>query len=265
MRNYGKKTSGRRRMMMLMISVSLIVCLCGCGKPKDQSVENIRSRGVLNVAIPNYDTSMLYYDEEAGAYRGEEAEIIDIIGSAIGVPVQYIPVDKAVLEQQVVLGTADIAIGRINQDSAAITDLGKTLSYGGEDLYVVTPRGVYCGDLSIFDNQTVGVSNMIYDSAYSALYYQNEIVINKYSSSDSVISDLSAGNIMGYVCYRAEAEYILSQGDFQIQNAPGITAESYVMVTAPESYALISGCNNRISAYLENSVSANWISAEENQ
>ena len=257
---------GKKKMMMLGMSICMTAgMICGCGQQQDTSVVDIQSRGVFRVAIPTYDTNMLYYDETVQDYRGTEAEVIDIITQSLGTDVEFIPVADEEMITAIDTGNCDMAIGRIASDDARIAGYGVTTSYDTACLYWVTPRGIYAGDISVFKGQDVGVSSEISSSSYVDLNYVDDIAIYEYEDTESAELSLGNGEIEGYLCYKDEAEYMVSKNtDLQIQNASGLPRESYVMVTKPEYAALIDGCNNLIREYVEGNLETSW-AQEENQ
>ncbi|MBR6344110.1 MAG: transporter substrate-binding domain-containing protein [Lachnospiraceae bacterium] len=249
-----------KKITIACMTVLTAFIVAGCGNAQtDTSVTDIIARGSFRVAIPDYDTSLLYYDTEAGAFRGTEAEIIDVIASSLGVPVQYVEVPKAELMLAVANGNADVAIGYIDQNSSSLQNYGKTLSYGGENLYVVSPRGVYVGSLTVFKDNKVGVSNLIDQNAYGPVYNCGAAEVLIYDNSQSVIAALSNDEIEGYVCYQSEAQYLISTGDFQVQSCVDLEREEFVIGTLASNTELISGSNNLIKMYLEGKKAASWM------
>lgn len=251
-----------QKKICIVSTIILTICLtlAGCGKKNvDTSVEDIRARGEFRVAIPNYNTSLLYYDNEENAYRGVEAEVIDIIAGSLGVPVKYVSVSRGELLNQVVTGNADMAIGYIDENSSSIATLAKTISYGNENLYVVTPRGCYAGGLSVFKGSPVGVSAMIDDNAYGDVYYSEVSEVLTYNDTNAVVDAFRSNLIKGYICYKSEALYLTSTGEFQVQSCSDLLPESFVMVALPEHPALIAGSDSLIKAYLEGEYKASWV------
>ena len=237
-----------------------VFTITACGKGQtDTSVSDIVARGTFRVAIPEYDTSLLYYDAEAGAFRGTEAEIIDVISVSLGVPVEYVEVPRGELLLAVANGNADMAIGYIDQNSSSLQNYGKTISYGGENLYVVSPKGVYVGSLTVFKDNKVGVSNLIDSNAYGSVYNCGAAEVLIYDNSQSVISALVNDEIEGYICYQSEAEYLISSGEFQVQSCADLDREEFVIATLASNTELISGSNNLIKMYLEGQKTASWM------
>lgn len=254
------------KLSLLFILILTMGMMAGCGAAaQDTSVGEIQSRGVFRVAIPDYDTSLLYYDTEAGAFRGTEAEVVDIIATSLGVPVEYVEVPKSDLLLAVSNQQADMAIGYIDKNSTAASSYGLTISYGGENLYVISPKGVYVGSLTVFKDNKVGVSNLIDASAYSPIYNCGAAEVLMYDNSQSVISALQNDDIKGYVCYQSEAKFLLSSGEFQVQSCVDLEREEFVMATFADRTELLAGCNNLIKGYLEGTKRASWVPAPEEE
>lgn len=254
-----------KRLIVSLAAMCMLVAtmMVGCGKKQeDNSVDAIQSRGTLRVAILNYDTSLMYFDSEANAYRGLEAEVVDVIANALGVEVEYIPTTKEQLYNSVNVGSADIAIGYIDTNSSNISTVSKTISYGGEDLYVVSPRGIYAGNLNVFEKKAVGVSGLIDANAYGNLYTSGIDDVLLYNGTQSVIDSLRNNSIAGYVCYRSEGSAIAETGEFQIQSCYDLEREEFVIISSKSNGNLITGCNNHIKAYLKGEELPRWIAAQ---
>lgn len=248
---------------LIALCTLTVIMAVGCGKKQtDSSVEDVKGRGVLRVAILNYDTSLMYFDSEANAYRGLEAEVIDVIASALGVEVEYVPTAKDQMFNAVNVGNADIAIGYIDENNTNISTVAKTMSYGGEDLYIVSPRGVYASNLNVFDKKVVGVSTLIDANAYGNLYTSGVEDVLKYNGTQSVIADLKSNKIAGYICYRSEGSAIAESGEFQIQSCKELEREAFVIISSKSSGNLIVGCNNHIEAYLTGEELPTWVKAQ---
>lgn len=240
---------------MVLIVFLFAVVIAGCGKKEDQSVAAVRSGGVLRVAVPDTPSVLLYQDEETGDYQGEEAELTALIAEALGVSVQYLPADKQSLAGKLSIGEADIAIGSIMDRSSLTRNCLCSTSYGSGCVFVVTLRGLYAGDLSIFTDKVIGVSTQLAPESVSGLYAVDGIVIQNYDNIVSVSADLAGGKIAGYVCYQPEAEALLELGDYQVQDAAGIDRENYVILAPAESAALMEGIDAVIRQYLTEAVS----------
>lgn len=257
------KSLFKRIVSTVVTSVMLLTIATGCGNQvEDLSVNNIRTRGSIRVAIPNYDSSLLYFDEKAQAYRGKEAEVVDVIATALGVTAEYIPSTKEQMYNSLTIGSADIIIGYLDANSANIANYGKTVSYGGENLYVISPRGVYVGNLGVFSGKIVGVSSLIDSSAYGNVYTSGVESVQLYNNTESVIEALKSGAIAGYICYRSEGDVIASSGEFQIQSCNDLKREEFVVAMLPTASNLLIGCNNHIEAYLEGTELPTWIEYE---
>lgn len=259
----------KSHMRMLVSTIAMCILtmglITGCGnKQKDNSVETVISQGTLKVAIPNYDTAFLYFDKNINQYRGIEAEVATVIAQDLGVSVEYLPVSKDSLTNEVKLGNADIAIGHIDTYNSDISSVLSSISYGGEDLYVISPRGIYVGNLDVFDKKPVGVSAVIDQSAYSGLYTSGAANVVSYSDTMSVVDALRNNSIAGYVCYRAEGAAIAESGEFQIQSCKDLPRESFVIISSQICGKLIEECNKCIEAYLNGEMIPEWVQAEDN-
>lgn len=259
------KTFIKKFLTLSACAVTSIFVLSGCGKEvQDTSVDDIRARGSFKVGILNYDTDLMYYDADIDAFRGTDAEVVDILSQSLGVPVEYTEMSsKDEMINAVKTGTIDIAIGNLNSSSQDIADLGKTLSYGNGNIYIVSPRGVYIGDLSVLKNQKVGVSQRLDKAAYENVYYSGATDVRIYSNSQSVYDALNDKTIAGYVCYKSEAQYLASDGSLQVQSCKKLPEENYVIVALPEKTRLIAGCNGLIESYLSGEAKTTWQIQEE--
>lgn len=249
-----------KKIVLTVITASLAaLTLIACGQPADTSITDIRNANVLKVGIPNYDTDLLYYDNESSSFRGVEAEIADVFSQGIQVPVQYVELSKDEMLNSLNAGAIDVAIGYIDINSSAIANYGKTISYGGEDLYLVTPRGIYAGSLKVFQSKSVGVSDLIDKAAYEAVYSNGVVNVFTYDNSQNVVSALRNQDIAGYICYKSEAQYLASSGEFQVQSCNDLKREEFTVVMLPNRTELINGCNSLIGEYLEGVTTPTWI------
>lgn len=223
--------------------------LVGCGGPKDTSVSDIQTRGTLRVAVPDSESVLLYQNEE-GEYEGMESEIVDIIASALGTDVEYIKVSNATLSKSLEMGEADIAIGSLVYDQSYYTELQPSIVYGGDYVYVISEKGVYVGSLSVFEGQTVGVSSMIPSISKIKIYGIENAELIDYNNTNSVRNALDNGEIAGYFCYQKEAEELIADGHYQVQNAVNMDREEYVVLTPAGSGALRNGIDVILSQYL---------------
>lgn len=226
------------------------VMTMGCDKREDRSVAMIQSGGILRVAVPDTESVLFYQNGETGDYQGEEAELVTLIADTLGVSVQYLPSDRENFAGKLSTGEADIAIGSIMDCSYLTQNHLYSTSYGSGYVYVVTLKGLYAGDLTVFSNKTVGVSTRLAPESANELYAVDGISIQSYDNIDSVSADLLGGKIAGYVCYQPEAEALLEQGDYQVQDAAGVERENYVILAPAGSAELMEGINVVIRQYL---------------
>ena len=241
-----KKNSIGMALFVLLFGVMTM----GCGKKEDQSINMIRSGGVLRVAVPDTESVLFYQDRETGDYQGEEAELVTLIADTLGVSVQYLSADRENFTGKLSTGEADIAIGSIMDCSYLTQNHLYSTSYGSGYVYVVTLKGLYAGDLTIFSNKTVGISTQLAPESANELYAVDGISIQSYDNIDSVSADLLGGKITGYVCYQPEAEALLERGDYQVQDAAGVERENYVILAPAGSAKLMEGINVIIRQYL---------------
>lgn len=241
-----KKKIGSMALFVLLFGVLTV----GCGKKEDLSVEAIQSRGVLRVAVPDTQSVLFYQDGETGDYQGEEAELVALIAETLGVSLQYLPVDRESFAGKLSTGEADIAIGSIMDCSNLVQDYLYSTSYGSGYVYVVTLKGLYAGDLTVFSNKAVGVSTRLAPESVNAFYAVDGIEIRSYDNIDSVSADLIGGKIAGYACYQPEAEELLELGEYQVQDAAGVERENYVILAPSGSAKLMEGINAVIRQYL---------------
>lgn len=234
----------------LAAGTMMTLFLSGCGKTKDDTIARIQSAGVINVAVPNKDSAFLYLDE-SGSYAGTDAELVDSIASALGVGIRYIPDDTDSFTNLLTTGGADIAIGTISSKDYDTTRFSASESYGSDFLYVITPRGVYPGDLCIFDDQEVGIEADLSSNAEGSLYVIKNPAITKYRSIEDAASDLEYDRIKAFFCYSDSAEKMLELGDFQIQNVADVDKDEYVILTGQDRTQFLHGVNICIQQYLE--------------
>lgn len=239
----------KKRIPAIIIMLILAAISVGCGSKKDTSVSDIQKRGVLRVAVPDKDSAFLYRDAD-GNYIGTEKEIVDTIAGALGVGVQYITEKPDVFTDKLDTGEADMAIGSIVFDS---TRHGRDLSsvvYGGDYLYVVTERGIYVGNLDVFEKKSVGISNAVPGVTRSPIYSVSDVEVIDYNNLNSAKTALDNMEIAAYFCYRQEAEQLIANGRYQVQNISEIGREDYVILTPGSSVELMNGINVLVEQYL---------------
>lgn len=240
----------KRGCMITAYMLLAAALLTGCGKSERNPAEEIQERGVLRVAVPDTASTFLYQDDETGEYLGIEADIVTMLADMLTVDVEYIAAERNVFINKLSIGEADIAIGSIAEGSFVTAGYSSSVSYGGESIYMVTPRGMYAGDLTVFTDKTVGISSQA-NSGFSSIFYTVDgITVQSYDNINSVISDLENEKIDGYACYQLEAEELLSRGDYQVQDVPGAGRENFVILAANGSDALIEGIDVLILQYL---------------
>lgn len=242
--------SNVRKAVLIGIGVLSAAALTGCGSKTDAKIAEIQGNGMIRVAVPEKESIFFYIDPETEQYAGANTEVTETIASALNVGIQYIPADSDSFENLVTSGSADIAIGTINREDVDTSRFASTVSYGNDFLYVVTNRGFYPGDDSVFEGQSVGVAPDVSASARSDISSGDKVAVYEYDDLSNVAEDLESGEIKGFFCYNLDASEILQLGDFQIQNAPGIEKEEYVIITSAENQKLVSGMNVLIQQYL---------------
>ena len=250
--------------LILVAGISMMAFgITGCGE-KDTSVSDIYARGVLRVAAPSSDTDYFYYDSEAEDFRGTEAEMIDIVSQAIGLPVEYNRMSKEEYGTGLSTGVVDLAIGSIGADDNEFFDYGKSMSYADKALFIVSPCGLYVGDISVFQNQSVGVDADINSSSYSQLLYVDGINPLSFETKENAAVALLSGDISGYVCFKEDAEYLVdTYEELQMQNGFDFSNEEYVIITMPSSFQLLSGVNSCVQNYMEGEAKTSWVKAAE--
>ncbi len=254
---------------IMSVTLLLIICIIfvsGCGQ-KDLSVSSIVQKGVLTVGVPDVDTNMFYLDKETNEYRGIEAEIVDIIAHGINLPVEYVRMDKDAFLTNLSTGSVDLIIGSLCGSDSIYSTYYSSKSYADSELYIVTPRGLGVGDLSIFMNKNIGISSKINSMSYSDLLYVSGIVPYSFESSDAALVSLGKNDISGYLCFKEDAEKMIdSNSNYQMQNAIGLSNEKYNIIMMPNGNQLLNGVNQCISDYLSGDKRPSWIvEAEEKE
>ena len=242
-----------KRRSILVSGISIImastVLLTGCGS-KDNKIKLIQESGVLNVAVPELDSAYLEYDEGSGEYTGTDAELVELIASQLGVNVKYLAANQGTYTSMLSTGQADIAIGTIQKDSNIAAGYACTKEYGTDFVYVITKRGLYPGNLNVFDGQNIGYAANLDKLSSDQLGYIVDVTVNEYSNLADAIEDLKNDAITGFFCNRLDAYKYVGNQEFQVQNIHGLEKEEYVILTNPENQKLIDGMNIVIDQYL---------------
>lgn len=240
----------KRIISMTVMAVMSMAALTGCGNAKDDSIQRIQQNQVIRVAVPDKDSSFLYYDYENEEYAGLDADVVNQIACALGVGVEYVQADSESYTNLIATGQADIAIGMINEMNNELQQFNKSVSYGSDFLYVVTPNDVYPWDLTMFANQEIGIAGNLDSDTSGNLFVIGEPIIYSYKRITDAANDLETGSIKAFFCYRDDAEAIMETGNFRIQNATDIPKENYVILSALSDVSLSNGINIVIGQYL---------------
>ena len=111
------------------------------------TVENIRSGGVLRVGTAGDYRPMSFLDPETGSYIGFDAELAEDLAASLGVRIEYVPTSWPALMEDTLAGKFDLAICGITitesrKEQALMSDgyleNGKTVLCRTEDAEIFT-------------------------------------------------------------------------------------------------------------------------------
>ena len=200
------RVMGLKKMRIAVGIVLLVVLATGCssGEKRADSLELIQKDGVMSVAVPGNNSP--YSAMSQGAASGTEVEFAKKLGEKLGVQVRFTGVDPSGLEQAVLDGNAQIALGRIAWSDGLKNRMAVSTAYDTGRLFVVTAKGNFSCTTGAFASAAVGASQMLSEP------------------------DILSGKIQGYFCYENQAGELMKRPSLQAQSVSGVLAEQYVVV-----------------------------------
>ena len=135
------RVMGLKKMRIAVGIVLLVVLATGCssGEKRADSLELIQKDGVVSVAVPGNNSP--YSAMSQGAASGTEVEFAKKLGEKLGVQVRFTGVEPSGLEQAVLDGNAQIALGRIAWSDGLKNRMAVSSAYDTGRLFVVTAKG----------------------------------------------------------------------------------------------------------------------------
>lgn len=113
----------------------LCLCLWGCGGKKPDTLELVEKKGKLVVALSGESEG----DMSRAWAESLEREVIESLGSRLGVEVLYEYMEEGQGVQAVAEGRADIAAGAVILEESGNT--GYSITYGCRPVYIATVSG----------------------------------------------------------------------------------------------------------------------------
>ena len=224
------RVMGLKKMRIAVGIVLLVVLATGCssGEKRADSLELIQKDGVMSVAVPGNNSP--YSAMSQGAASGTEVEFAKKLGEKLGVQVRFTGVEPSGLEQAVLDGNAQIALGRIAWSDGLKNRMAVSTAYDTGRLFVVTAKGNFSCTTGAFASASVGASQMLSEPAGILVNGIDGVTVVRYDSPDTVEEDILSGKIQGYFCYENQAGELMKRPSLQAQSVSGVLAEQYVVV-----------------------------------
>ena len=219
------RVMGLKKMRIAVGIVLLVVLATGCssGEKRADSLELIQKDGVMSVAVPGNNSP--YSAMSQGAASGTEVEFAKKLGEKLGVQVRFTGVEQVVLD-----GSAQIALGRIAWSDGLKNRMAVSTAYDTGRLFVVTAKGNFSCTTGAFASAAVGASQMLSEPAGILVNGIDGVTVVRYDSPDTVEEDILSGKIQGYFCYENQAGELMKRPSLQAQSVSGVLAEQYVVV-----------------------------------
>ena len=241
-----KRKTVKRLAACLLFAGALL--LTGCGGKKD-ALSAIRESGTLRIAL--VETGDPFARVVDGQPEGIEPDLAGQTAEALGVTVSYTVMDREEALDAVASGEADLAMGGLTENSGTSRGLLASVSYGKRFLYFVTKDGVYVNSSSELNDQTIGICSGMSPETVEVLTLSGNMETLRFEDVSAAEESLKNGEIMGYFCYRQEAEEFMRKDGVLVQNLPFLVWEEYCAQASPDNTALISGLNVLIQRQLE--------------
>ncbi len=242
-----KRTSKRFGAVLLMTAI--VLSMSGCSGKKDDSVKRIQEAGVLKVALINSDNA--YTSLNGDSPVGKEPELISSIAGALGVTVDYQIAGREEALAAVGGGTADLALGCINETSNLASQYLVSTPYARGFFYAVTEKGDYAQTIGAFHDSVIGADHHLDEESISQLYHASAVTVNRYEDAEDAAKAMKDGTIRAFICYETDAKELLKDSKLQVQNLTNLNPENYVIVTGERNQGLMNGINVLIKQFLE--------------
>ena len=222
----------------------LCLCLWGCGGKKPDTLELVEKKGKLVVALSGESEG----DMSRAWAESLEREVIESLGSRLGVEVLYEYMEEGQGVQAVAEGRADIAAGAVILEESGNT--GYSITYGCRPVYIATVSGgvSFPGELA---KSKVGFDPGVGQRVKNQLYSVTGLTIEDVDNADLAEASIGEGKIAGYICGEAEARKLLSRGGLAVRDFSGIQRESYAFYAGEEQYRMLSELNRLLTEKLK--------------
>ena len=254
----------RKWMAIWTAAAAAALCMAGCsgGGEKKETVSAVAD-GVLTVGIVNGGD--IFASKEGDTYSGIEPMLVNALGDALDVTVEYVEVSGTQeLLQLLDAGTVDAAVGRIAENDAYSQRYLSTRNYGKKGLYLVTRRNDYTVSLAGFSQMNVGITQAVPSNLRVEIPGLEDVNVSEYPDTAGIPAGLAEEVIAAAVCTEREALGLLSE-DVQVQELLGGPREAYVVLFPLGQEELAGYMNQVISQYLDEQAQAGEEEAQEEE
>ena len=180
-------------------------CCCGAlhgrvlRRGEEKETVSAVADGVLTVGIVNGGD--IFASKEGDTYSGIEPMLVNALGDALDVTVEYVEVSGTQeLLQLLDAGTVDAAVGRIAENDAYSQRYLSTRNYGKKGLYLVTRRNDYTDTLVGFSQMNVGITQAVPSNLRVEIPGLEDVNVSEYPDTTGIPAGLAEEVIAAAVC-----------------------------------------------------------------
>ncbi len=252
-----------KRFVKFIPLLFILFMVTGCGKEEVayRTIEEIRGDGTVNIAFST--DRYPFMNKDTGTENNEAMKENDkiyhieeqIIGNFVkknAVKVNLIKTSRAEVAELITDGSVDIAFGKIEKNESDKFKVNQSLVFAKEEPYVITNKGVTIFSLHDFADKKVA---LISDTPLTSLVKSDvsgvASDIKQYKSLDNAIDQLLLYNIDAVICYKNEAENVVSENadTLEINTLADWKLLEYVGLVAKGNDELLTEVNNVINEY----------------
>lgn len=181
-----KKTFGKIfAVLALLLAVSPL-----SAKPKFRTVDQIKKKGTLTVAVFS-DKKPFGYVDEYGKYQGYDVYFAERIAKDLGVKVKYVPVEAAARVEVLQTGKVDLVLANFTVTAERAEKVDFALPYMKCALGVVSNEKDYITDVEQLKGKTLIISKGTTAETYFTNNYPevNLLKFDQYSEAYNALLD----------------------------------------------------------------------------
>lgn len=226
----GVMTSAGRRMVL---AGGLFLLLCGWAQAADP-LADVRSRGVLRVAIEGTYPPFNFKDPRSGQLTGFDVELARLVGARLGVRVQFLIVEWSAVLPAVSSGKVDAAVGQVIITPAReqAFDFSTPYTYSYSQLIVRQNERANYATLADLKGRIVGVhQGSVYEQRALAA---PGVKVMSYPAAPEKLQDLAFGRLDAVLDDSLMVTYLLKTAQLPIKAGPRLDPVERAGVVMPK-------------------------------